>query len=144
MPTSAKKQETRTEQLNRVSMHILNGVSPRAAYKYEGLEFPEDIEEPMADYEDETAEDARSYLAKIYSIETRQDLSTYENRREAFDSLNESTQKALKKKAEDHKEAVGDDPRKQTDEYILAVSYLRGIGAYESNPSSVRLIFPST
>lgn len=131
-------QETRTEQLNRVSMHILNGVSPRAAYKYEGLEFPEDIEEPIADYEDETAEDARSYLAKIYSIETRQDLSTYENRREAFDSLNESTQKALKKKSEDHKETVEDDPRKQTDEYILAVSYLRGIGAYESNPSSVR------
>ena len=131
-------QETRTEQLNRVSIHILNGVSPRAAYKYEGLEYPEDIEEPIADYEDETAEDARSYLARIYSIETRQDLSTYENRREAFNSLNESTQKALKKKVADHEEAVGDDPRKQTDEFILAVSFLRGIGAYENNPQSVR------
>jgi len=131
-------QEPRTEQLNRVSMHILNGVSPRAAYKYEGLEYPEDIDEPIADYNDETAEDARSYLARIYSIETRQDLSTYENRREAFNSLNENTQTVLKKKVEEHLEAVGDDPAKQTDEYILAVSYLRGIGAYESNPSSVR------
>lgn len=62
-------QEPRTEQLNRVSMHILNGVSPRAAYKYEGLEYPDDIQEPIADYEDETAEDARSFLAKLYSSE---------------------------------------------------------------------------
>lgn len=131
-------QETRTEQLNRVTMHILNGISPKAAYKYEGLEYPEDIEEPIADYEDETAEDARSYLARLYSIATREDLSTYENRREAFKSLSENAKKALEKKVADHRETVGDDPRKQTDKYLLAVSYLRGIGAYETNPSSVR------
>tara|TARA_Y100000114_G_scaffold127375_1_gene123986 strand:+ start:2428 stop:5625 length:3198 start_codon:yes stop_codon:yes gene_type:complete len=131
-------QETRTEQLNRVTMHILNGISPKAAYKYEGLQYPEDIEEPVADYEDETAEDARAYLAKVYNLATLKDLSTYENRREAFNSLNENTQKALKKKADEHKEEVGDDPKKQTDKFILAVSYLRGIGAYESNPQSVR------
>jgi HK97 family phage portal protein len=156
-------QDMRTEQLNRVQMHILNGISPRAAYKYEGLEYPEDIEgnEEAADLTDETAEDARSFLLKVYTSdhdealeqiakayqeeepkpkeEKQEDtLSTFENRKEAFESLNENTQEALTKKAADHLEAVGDDPKKQTDRYILAVSYLRGIGAYESNPESVR------
>ena len=139
-------QDMRTEQLNRVQMHILNGISPRAAYKYEGLEYPEDIEgnEEAADLTDETAEDARSFLLKVYTSdhdealeqiakayqeeepkpkeEKQEDsrLSTFENRKEAFESLNENTQEALTKKAADHLEAVGDDPKKQTDRYILA------------------------
>lgn len=134
-------QEARTEQLNRVNLHILNGISPRAAYKYEGLDYPEDIQGSEADNTDESAEDARSLLVDIYTrgiIKAEEDLSTYENRKEAFASLNENTQKALEKKVAEHLEEVGDDPRKQTDKYLLAVSYLRGIGAYESNPASVR------
>ena len=132
-------QDSRTEQLNRVQLHILNGISARAAYKYEGLDYPEDIEGSDADNTDESAEDVRS-LVSIYTraISKKEDLSTYENRKEAFASLNENTQKALEKKVADHKEEVGDDPRKKTDKYLLAVSYLRGIGAYESNPGSVR------
>lgn len=157
-------QEMRTEQLNRVQLHILNGISPRAAYKYEGLEYPEDIEgnEEAADLTDETAEDARSFLLKVFTSEhdaaiehiakayededsedetaekAKDPLSTYENRKEAFKSLSDSTQEALSKKAADHLESVEDDPKKKTDKYILAVCYLRGIGAYQSNPESVR------
>jgi len=134
-------QEARTEQLNRVQLHILNGISPRAAYKYEGLDYPEDIQGSESDNTDETAEDARSLLAQIYTKgiqKAEEDLSTYENRKEAFSSLNDNTQKALEKKVAEHLEEVGDDSRKQTDKYLLAVSYLRGIGAYESNPASVR------
>ena len=131
-------QESRTEQLNRVQMHILNGINTRAAYKYEGLDYPEDIEGSEADYSDETAEDVRGYLARLYAVKKNDDLSTYENRKEAFESLSESTQLALERKVADHKEEVGTDPRKRTTKQILAVSYLRGIGAYETNPSSVR------
>lgn len=134
-------QEARTEQLNRVQLHIMNGVSPQAAYKYEGLDYPEDIEGSEADATDETSEDVRALLGTIYMKamqKAEEDLSTYANRKEAFASLNENTQKALEKKVAEHKEEVGDDPRKQTDKYLLAVSYLRGIGAYESNPASVR------
>ena len=168
-------QEVRTEQLNRVQLHILNGVSPRAAYKYEGLEYPEEIEgnEEAADQTDETAEDVRSLLLKMYTkgntdaiteivkaytkeneetelepeeeaelehdTEIKQDpLSTFENRREAFESLSDTIKDTLTKKAKEHREEVGDDPKKQTDKTILAVCFLRGIGAYESNPESVR------
>ena len=133
-------QSTRTEQLNRVQIHIMNGINPREAYRYEGLDFPADIEGSEADNSDETAEDARSFLARMYekAIIKDDDLSTYANRKEAFASLNENTQKALEKKVADHKEEVGDDARKQTDKYLLAVSYLRGIGAYSGSPESVR------
>ena len=60
-------QEARTEQLQRVQMHIQNGVSPQAAYKYEGLDYPDNVEEAAADQIDETTEDNRSYLAKMYT-----------------------------------------------------------------------------
>ena len=87
-------------------MHIMNGISGRDAYKYEGLDYPSDIVGSEADNVDETAEDVRShdevlvrFLSGAITKQDDEDLSTYENRREAFASLNESTQKALKKKA---------------------------------------------
>lgn len=61
-------QESRTEQLERVQMHIMNGISPRAAYKYEGLDYPEDIEGSESNASDIPAEDARQYLAGLYSL----------------------------------------------------------------------------
>ena len=95
-------QSTRTEQLNRVQIHIMNGINPREAYRYEGLGYPADIEGSEADNSDETAEDARSFLARMYekAIIKDDDLSTYANRKEAFASLNENTQKALEKKVD--------------------------------------------
>jgi hypothetical protein len=50
----------------------------------------------------------------------------------------EATQKALRRKAEEHNEEVGDDDRKRTTPDTLAKVYKRGIGAYKTNPESVR------
>lgn len=50
----------------------------------------------------------------------------------------EATQKALRRKAEEHNEEVGDDARKRTTPDTLAKVYKRGIGAYKTNPESVR------
>ena len=52
--------------------------------------------------------------------------------------VSESVSKSLEKKLEDHREKVGDDKRKQTSLRDLKIVYNRGIGAYRSNPSSVR------
>ena len=47
--------------------------------------------------------------------------------------------KALKKKAADHNEEYGDDPKKKlTNRNYLAVSYHRGLAAYHGSPESVR------
>lgn len=54
------------------------------------------------------------------------------------DQVNERVEKSLQKKLEDHREKVGDDKRKQTTLRKLKIVYNRGIGAYKTNPSSVR------
>ena len=46
--------------------------------------------------------------------------------------------KALQKKADDHNEKVGDAKTKKTNVRTLYAVYKRGIGAYRTNPSSVR------
>ena len=52
--------------------------------------------------------------------------------------LPDPTQKALRAKAEEHNAEHGDDDRKRTTADTLAKVYVRGIGAYETNPESVR------
>lgn len=47
-------------------------------------------------------------------------------------------EKSLKKKLADHKEKVKGDPKKQTTLNKLKICYNRGVGAYRSNPGSVR------
>lgn len=54
------------------------------------------------------------------------------------DNVSETVENGLKKKLEDHREAVGKDPKKQTTLRKLKIVYNRGIGAYRTNPSSVR------
>ena len=54
------------------------------------------------------------------------------------DNVSETVEKGLKKKLEDHKEKVGKDKKKQTTLRKLKIVYNRGIGAYRTNPSSVR------
>jgi hypothetical protein len=49
-----------------------------------------------------------------------------------------ATQEALRNKAREHNEDVGDDERKRTTADTLAQVYKRGIGAYKTNPESVR------
>ena len=49
-----------------------------------------------------------------------------------------SVRKALAKKAKDHNEKHGDTPSKRTTARTLAAVFKRGVGAYKTNPQSVR------
>ena len=138
-------QESRTAQLTRIQMHILNaGMSASDAYKYEGLEDAPvvvvDQETAAQDLGDEEDQNARA-LVRLFEIvgKAKEDeLATGNNKRDSFEALPEPTQKALTTKAKDHNEEHGDDKRKKTTAATLAVSYWRGIGAYKNNPGSVR------
>lgn len=57
-----------------------------------------------------------------------------DNKQEISDRL----KTALKKKADDHNEEVGDDSTKRTTVNTLFEVYKRGVGAYRTNPQSVR------
>lgn len=54
------------------------------------------------------------------------------------DRVSKTVEKALEKKLADHKEKVGDAPKKQTTLRKLKICFNRGIGAYKTNPESVR------
>lgn len=56
----------------------------------------------------------------------------------AIEDLTETARTALENKVEEHNEEFGDDPTKRATLGMLAESYLRGIGAYKTNPGSVR------
>ena len=95
----------------------LLGVEPQSRYYHDD----EDSEE---DTEDE---------------EKAVDLGKKENAKEAMEALAESTQQSLKNKAKEHNDEYGDNPAKKlTNSSYLAVSYHRGLAAYNSNPESVR------
>jgi len=126
-------QSVRDAKLLRVEKHIFNGIAPEVAYAAEGLEFPR-AQEPK-DIGEEEEENVR-YLLDVFKAVDYGDKS---NARAAMNALPEGTQTALKKKAEDHNEEHGSDPKKKvTNVNYLAVSYHRGLGAYENNPASVR------
>lgn len=138
-------QSVRNGQIERITKHILNGMDTAAAYSYEGLEdapvIPEDERESEAeDIGDEEGQNVRAFDALLRSmIKEDVDLGKKSNAKEAMDALSESTQKALKKKAADHNEEHGGDLKKKlTNRNYLAVSYHRGLAAYNTNPESVR------
>ena len=54
------------------------------------------------------------------------------------DKVTKQVEKSLKKKLADHKEKVGDAASKQTTLRKLKIVFNRGIGAYKTNPDSVR------
>jgi hypothetical protein len=58
--------------------------------------------------------------------------------KESFDELPDNTKKAIERKAREHNDAVDNAKTKKTTKFRLAVVYWRGIGAYKTNPSSVR------
>ena len=58
--------------------------------------------------------------------------------RSEFRRVTATIKKGLTKKVEDHNEDHGDDPRKRATYRMLEASFLRGIGAYKTNPQSVR------
>ena len=53
-------------------------------------------------------------------------------------AVKDSVKKGLKKKADDHNEKHGGDKRKKTSVATLIAVFKRGVGAYETNPGSVR------
>ena len=53
-------------------------------------------------------------------------------------AVSEEVRESLKKKADEHNEEVGDVKSKRTNVRTLTAVYERGIGAYQSNPGSVR------
>lgn len=61
-----------------------------------------------------------------------------EEKSEGESRVSKQVEDSLKTKLKKHKEKVGDDKRKQTTLRKLKVVYNRGIGAYKTNPGSVR------
>jgi len=126
-------QSVRNDKLMRVEKHIFFGIAPEVAYAAEGLEFPRK-QEPQ-DIGEEEDENVRYLLDVIKAV----DYGDKSNARAAMNALPEGTQTALKRKAKEHNEEHGSDPKKKvTNVNYLAVSYHRGLGAYENNPASVR------
>ena len=137
-------QAVRDAQLKRIEAHLLNGMSAADAYRYEGLEdsplVQQNRESAADDVGDEEHQDVRALLS-ILTYETRakeDELARVGNKREAFEELPEATQTGLANKASKHNEDVNNAASKRTTKFTLAVVYWRGIGAYKTNPSSVR------
>ena len=136
-------QSVRDGQIDRITKHILNGMDTAAAYSYEGLAdapvIPEDERESEAeDIGDEEGQNVRAFDVLLRSI-LKADLGKKSNAKEAMEALPKATQKSLKKKSSEHNEKYGKDPKKKlTNGNYLAVSYHRGLAAYNSNPESVR------
>ena len=66
------------------------------------------------------------------------DYGKKSNAKKAMDNLPKATQETLRKKGKEHNEEFGKNAKKKlTNINYLAVSYHRGIGAYNTNPSSV-------
>ena len=141
-------QEVRDAQLDRATKHILNGLDAAEAYAYEGMQdapiIPdEDRESPAEDVGDEEGQNVRAMemILRAISRDEKQETNygLKSNAKEAMSALSEATQKGLKKKAKDHNEDYGDNPKKRlTNSNYLAVSYWRGLAAFETNPESVR------
>ena len=54
------------------------------------------------------------------------------------DRVSKTVESSLKNKLKDHREKVGSDAKKQTTLRKLKIVFNRGVGAYKTNPSSVR------
>lgn len=74
----------------------------------------------------------------MFSKAKEDELALIGNMQDAFNELPDSTKKALTTKAKEHNEQVEQNKAKTTTKLRLAVVYWRGIGAYKTNPSSVR------
>lgn len=96
--------------------------------------FP-DEEDEQAELESE--EEEEEYVTDVERAK-EDELAKKGNMKKAFEELPKSTQTALENKVAEHNEDVNNAKTKTTTKYRLAVVYWRGIGAYKTNPSSVR------
>jgi len=101
--------------------------------KLEGRKDPEDksTQEKITDLLIDEDEDKDLY--EIWSS-----LFIHEDVEEDTKQVSERVKAALKKKVEDHNEKYGDNPTKRATLRTLEAVFRRGIGAYNTNPSSVR------
>lgn len=133
-------QAIRTEKLARITLHMENGMTASEAYAYEDLKdspFGENQEEAQ-EVESQSEEKIEQALMELFQRSKEEELAKIGNMQDSFNELPESTQKALTKKATEHNESVNQNKAKTTTKFRLAVVYWRGIGAYKTNPSSVR------
>ena len=130
-------QDIRTEKLNRIVVHMENGMTASEAYAYEGLT-DSPFGEEKTDSQTEADQQIEQALTALLTKAKEDDLAKIGNMKEAFDELPDSTQKALTRKATEHNEKVEQNKAKTTTKFRLAVVYWRGIGAYKTNPASVR------
>lgn len=81
----------------------------------------------------------RTWSSKLVEAMNRRDEKQFnvENLEEKA-PLSARVQKALRKKVADHNEKYGDSAGKRATYSMLAASFRRGIGAYRTNPGSVR------
>ena len=88
-------------------------------------------------YHDEDSEEDTEEEKSLTKADENYGLKS--NAKEAMEALSEATQTALRNKAKEHNEEYGDDPEKKiTNVNYLAVSYHRGLAAFNTNPESVR------
>lgn len=82
----------------------------------------------------------RTWSTKLVEAMNRRDQKDLEieNLEEKAPTVSASVEKALRKKVADHNEKYGDSAGKRATYAMLAACYRRGIGAYRTNPSSVR------
>ena len=138
--------QMRSDQLERINLHVMNGMGLADAYAYEGLEDApvvssekfESEAEVVGDEEEESQRALIEFLTKDFSTKAKDDdaLAEYGSLQEAFDALPEPTQKALTTKAQEHNDEHPE-KSKRTSKLKLAAVYWRGIGAYKTNPDSV-------
>lgn len=81
----------------------------------------------------------RTWSTKLVEAMNRRDEKAFEQELEQkAPAVSASVEKTLRQKVADHNEKYGDNPGKRATYAMLAASYRRGIGAYRTNPSSVR------
>ncbi len=94
------------------------------------------VDKPNAVEDEESSEEETEDLTTDLAKED--DLAKKGNMTKAFEELPKATQTALENKAKEHNDDVNQAKTKTTTKFRLAVVYWRGIGAYKTNPSSVR------
>ena len=130
-------QESRTERVNRVNTWWMMGVSLQEAAALEGFENLNADETNEAEPEPEPeADDMDARAASLIRLMFDRDTV-----KRGLSDLSAAVQEGLKNKAEEHNDDMkekGEPEWRQTTTGVLAQVFERGVGAYNTNPESVR------
>ena len=128
-------QESRTERVNRVNTWWMMGVSLQEAAALEGFENLNADETTEAERETEP-DDMEERAASLIRLMFDRDTVT-----RGLSDLSATVQEGLRNKADEHNEDMeekGEPDWRQTTPGVLAQVFERGVGAYNTNPGSVR------